>query len=145
MSGFDHVKGEVLAMLRRLASPESLRELEYEEYLQTPHWEQMKRIAKAASSRSLDPRCQLCGCDDERVAFQVHHNTYKRLGQEDTLDLIVLCIDCHRLFHESKKLWEKTPALIRETVLQMSDETRMAESPESAPSPGRVPPKGNIR
>jgi len=146
MSRLEHMTNEVLGFLRQLASPESLRQLPYRDYLLTPHWAQMKRIAHAASSRSLQPRCQLCGCDDERNMFHVHHNTYTRLGQEDLLDLVVLCHDCHKLFHDSKQLWETTPGLVRASLLQKADEARLEERAEPASATGgnRVPPKGAI-
>jgi hypothetical protein len=33
------------------------------------------------------------------VHLEVHHNTYERYGDESTFDLIVLCEQCHELFH----------------------------------------------
>jgi hypothetical protein len=34
--------------------------------------------------------------------LQVHHKTYIRLTKERMEDLIVLCEDCHYLFHKKK-------------------------------------------
>jgi hypothetical protein len=42
-------------------------------------------------------RCQTCGENDVRL--DVHHDSYKRYGDENTFDLIVPCDRCHELFH----------------------------------------------
>tara|TARA_Y100000034_G_scaffold127221_1_gene179699 strand:+ start:1020 stop:1658 length:639 start_codon:yes stop_codon:yes gene_type:complete len=53
-----------------------------------------------ARARDLRTRrgnqCEICG--SSRFC-QVHHNTYISKGDEDELDLIVLCADCHSIFH----------------------------------------------
>ena len=47
-------------------------------------------------------RCQVCNTD--KSILDTHHRTYERLGRELDGDLIVLCRDCHRIFHENGKL-----------------------------------------
>lgn len=42
-----------------------------------------------------DHECQSCGATAECV----HHITYERLGQENDLDLISLCNECHEIIH----------------------------------------------
>lgn len=75
-----------------------LRTMPYYSYLQTPEWQdRRKRHLKRAHYR-----CQVCNTNKARL--NVHHRTYERRGDEDDRDLIVLCEDCHRLFHEQGKL-----------------------------------------
>lgn len=72
---------------------------DYYAYLETPEW-QAKR--KAALHRAKG-RCQVCN-GSQRI--NVHHRTYERLGNERRDDLLVLCRDCHDLFHKNGKLVE---------------------------------------
>ncbi len=74
-----------------------LKSMAYEEYLQTPEWqERRKRALKAAKYR-----CQVCYSKDN---LNVHHRTYERLGEELPSDLTVLCYECHGLFHHNRTL-----------------------------------------
>jgi len=70
----------------------ALRELPYEEYLQTDHW---KAVAEKARKQA-NFTCAVCG---SRKELNVHHTTYKRKGQEDPDDLVVLCAACHGNHH----------------------------------------------
>jgi 5-methylcytosine-specific restriction endonuclease McrA len=70
------------------------RMMPYEEYLQTNHWQRMRYCAQWMA----DFRCQLCGALEN---LQVHHSTYRRLGNERPEDLIVLCRRCHSTHHHS--------------------------------------------
>lgn len=78
---------------------QTLRQMPYREYLASPEW-QAKR---SAAFRRAAFRCQTC-CEKGRL--NVHHRTYARRGQELDSDLIVLCKDCHKLFHDNRKLAE---------------------------------------
>ena len=70
----------------------ALRELPYQEYLQTDHWQETrKRALKRAGFK-----CQLCSSNGK---LHVHHRTYENLGNENNADLIVLCETCHGKFH----------------------------------------------
>jgi hypothetical protein len=77
----------------RTATLVGLRALPYEEYLRTEHW--LKTAQRAR--RAADYKCQLCNRADSEL--HVHHRTYERLGEEYLKDLIVLCEECHRRFH----------------------------------------------
>ena len=82
--------------LRRLAQQArtaQLRKMPFAEYRTQPEW-QARRTATLARAGY---RCQVCGEGDVRL--DVHHNTYERYGNEDVLDLVVLCNHCHGLFH----------------------------------------------
>lgn len=76
---------------------QSLHDMDYKVYLLTPHW---KRLREQALGRARH-RCQVCNASS---LLNVHHRTYERRGFELDHDLIVLCNDCHQLFHEHRKL-----------------------------------------
>lgn len=66
---------------------------EYKEYLNSPHWKEIRLKALARAGN----RCQLCSSTD---SLNVHHNTYRNRGNEDLKDLVVLCRNCHEKFHD---------------------------------------------
>lgn len=76
---------------------QSLHDMAYADYLLTDHW----RIVRNQKLRDAEFLCQLCNSSD---SLEVHHRTYERRGCEASGDLIVLCRDCHQLFHERQKV-----------------------------------------
>jgi len=59
----------------------------YKEYLKSPHW-----IAKSAEIMELNHyTCQICG----KPARDVHHFTYRHIGNEFNFELVSLCRSCH--------------------------------------------------
>ena len=68
----------------------------YAEYLQTQHWQNVRRQAL----RRAKYKCQLCNNDNG--VLHVHHKTYEHLGDEQDDDLIVLCKACHEKFHDKQ-------------------------------------------
>jgi hypothetical protein len=76
----------------RVARLEELREMPYAEYLRSPEWlARRERHLEAAGHR-----CQLCNAIS---TLHLHHRTYERRGFESSVDLVVLCAECHRKFH----------------------------------------------
>ena len=75
-----------------------LQKMPYQEYLKTPEWNETR---KAHLKRS-GYKCQLC--NKGNAVLNVHHRTYERKGSEWARDLIALCEDCHKIFHENRKL-----------------------------------------
>jgi hypothetical protein len=70
----------------------TLKYMPYEEYLQTDHWLHFRdETLKWAQNK-----CQLC---NDTKNLHVHHKTYENRGRETFNDVIVLCKDCHRKFH----------------------------------------------
>ena len=65
----------------------------YENYLRSRKW----AVTRALAVHRANRMCQVCG---ERYYLEVHHKTYKRLGNEEPDDLIVLCRSCHAKVHE---------------------------------------------
>lgn len=75
-----------------------LRSMSYSKYLQSAEWQNRRKGAL----RRAGYRCQLCSNKDS--ILDVHHRTYKRLGDEHNSDLIVLCRECHDIFHTHRGL-----------------------------------------
>jgi hypothetical protein len=86
-----------------------LRKLPYNDYLKTPHWQRVREamlLIGVAKCRELS--CSYCdeswygeGGESE---LDVHHLTYKNLGNERYQDLVLLCRKHHEQWHQSKKL-----------------------------------------
>jgi len=68
----------------------------YEEYIKSDKW---KTIAEE-TKRLAGYKCQVCNSADKTL--YAHHRTYARQGSELQSDLICLCEDCHKLFHDYK-------------------------------------------
>lgn len=83
----------------REARERELRFMPYRDYLQTPEWQSTRSDAL----RRARYQCQTCAAGG---ALHVHHRTYARRGNEYASDLIVLCADCHELFHRNARLAE---------------------------------------
>lgn len=75
---------------------------EYEKYIRSNEW----AIKKAHRKDIDDHKCVMCGRSEEhtRRGLQVHHITYKHLGNEDVYtELVTLCPTCHRRIHNLYK------------------------------------------
>jgi 5-methylcytosine-specific restriction endonuclease McrA len=80
----------------------------YAAYLQSPHWQELRR--RYFASKLFKGQCYSCGGPGP---FQLHHRTYRRLGREWLQDLVAVCDLCHGFTHalESKAhlgLWKAT-------------------------------------
>ena len=72
--------------------------MDYRDFLNTPYWDGVRNYKLKKSKY----RCQLCG---NKGVLNVHHKTYENHGREHIKsvadsDLIVLCKDCHKKFHD---------------------------------------------
>lgn len=82
---------------KKIAPPEKSKKEEYHEYLQSEKWKK-----KAARKRKqAGNKCQLCNRGD--ITLHVHHRTYENIYKEKLADLIVLCENCHKMYHDSNK------------------------------------------
>jgi len=70
---------------------------EYLAYLESAEW----RARRAATIEKAGGRCMVC---NGLGVLQAHHKTYANLGHEEDGDLIVLCVECHRLFTDHKRM-----------------------------------------
>ena len=66
-------------------------------YLESQRWKVLRRFAKKQAKQ----HCQACGEDAMRL--NVHHNSYNQLGNESPDQVIVLCRECHDLFHSKRE------------------------------------------
>ncbi len=71
----------------------ALRDMPYSEYLLTNHWQQVREMVLRAARW----KCRLC----EGRAWEAHHLSYKRRGEEEPGDVVALCGPCHRIWHET--------------------------------------------
>lgn len=67
--------------------------MKYKEYLQTPHWKQVREKALLFYGK----KCHLCG---SKKQLNVHHNNYENLYRETLSDVVVLCKACHEKHHD---------------------------------------------
>lgn len=75
------------------ATAQELKTMPYQLYLQTDHWQSMRKAAMA----NAQYRCQVCNTNNDTL--DVHHRTYERRGREHPSDLTVLCRYCHETYH----------------------------------------------
>ena len=70
--------------------------IDYAKYLASAQWHKVRQLALERAGQ----KCQICG---SKNSLDVHHNTYDHLGNEDEHleDLVVLCADHHRLYHDA--------------------------------------------
>lgn len=74
----------------------------YYRYCASPEWAKKSKEAKQRAGN----RCQLCNQSNRVSVLNTHHRTYKNLGNEKAEDLIVLCDECHAVFHKNRRLVE---------------------------------------
>lgn len=70
---------------------------QYQQYIQSKEWKQRRLQALERD----DNHCRVC---NSGLKLDVHHRTYKRLGDELSNDLTTLCEACHDLFTEYGRL-----------------------------------------
>lgn len=77
-----------------------LKQMPYDEYLKTSHWQKVRQ----RKIKDVGYKCQICG--ESGKELHLHHNSYEHKGEEQHYleDLVVLCCDCHNLFHKYKKI-----------------------------------------
>lgn len=94
----------------------------YRDYLLSKHWIDIKRRFFTESKRIVTINgvkvCEICR---KNGILNVHHITYKRLGEEYLGDLFLICDDCHNTIHKralksirrvsfnlKKEIWKKS-------------------------------------
>ena len=66
----------------------------YNDYLRSEHWQDVKKRYRQSRYPWV---CFCCGASDRPL--DLHHRSYKRLGQERLMDLLPLCRECHDAVH----------------------------------------------
>lgn len=73
----------------------------YEKYLRSKHWLSLRK--------QLIHKNTVCEICNKKVApLQLHHKTYRNLGNESVKDFLILCEDCHKFVHKQKDLINNT-------------------------------------
>jgi hypothetical protein len=67
----------------------------YESYLQTPHWKEKAKQARARAKY----QCLKCGKKPDTGELEVHHLSYSHIWDERPEELLVVCESCHKKFH----------------------------------------------
>lgn len=81
---------------------------QYDEYLKSEHWIVFSNKIK----RERDSKCEDCGIEEreatrrDRQHLNVHHLTYKNLGNEKPEDVVVVCHYCHLKRHGIEGFYE---------------------------------------
>ena len=75
-----------------------LKKLPYQDYLRTDHWKELRKKVK-----QRDVSCRIC---NSLKRLNVHHRCYESKGDaiKEINDLVLLCKDCHELFHKHKRI-----------------------------------------
>lgn len=68
--------------------------MQYAEYLQSEHWEKLRK-----RKLKKDPSCLVCKSEK---SLEVHHLRYRNLTDVKLTDLRTLCEKCHRTLHKAK-------------------------------------------
>ena len=89
----EHSKFQTYQVGKTSFSPTPNHETMYHEYLKSDAWKERAKL-----ERQQNPNCSLC---NRKGMLHVHHRTYVRLGSEREGDLVVLCDECHELFHKN--------------------------------------------
>ena len=66
----------------------------YVAYLNSKHWLRLRKYIL-----SIKNMCEICS--EKSTNLQLHHKTYKNLGNENIDDFLLLCNDCHKLVHKN--------------------------------------------
>jgi hypothetical protein len=82
---------------------------DYQSYLNSVHWRNFKKAyynSNLFKSRihfgGINSKCVCCQIPNKPL--DIHHISYKRIGNERMFDVIPLCRDCHFLVHTKIKL-----------------------------------------
>lgn len=80
---------------KKVSPQKALRKMNYDDFLKTDYWKSVRK----EKLRQCGCKCQICGAKNN---LHVHHNSYIHHGDEynHLEDLIVLCKECHNLFHQ---------------------------------------------
>lgn len=81
----------------------------YRDYLQSNHWQIFRKrfySSKYFKSKSIrggiNGKC-IC-CQQENKKMDLHHLTYRRIGDEKISDIVPVCRECHSKTHDNLKL-----------------------------------------
>ena len=93
--------------------------INYYDYIQSSDWQQKRKKYYSSDLKkqfNLKNSWKCVCCLSDNVSLELHHRTYKRLGNEHLKDLVCVCRSCHQLIHDHykndkssrKSLWKST-------------------------------------
>lgn len=94
IEAFPQTKARRQRDIHRKLSPKQ----RYAKYLNSEHWLSF-RLAIIAQR---GPACEVCGNNQERPSL--HHLSYAHLGAELESDVVIVCDECHRGYHDLPSL-----------------------------------------
>ena len=78
---------------------------EYKIYMKSEPWKVIREMCLIRSGFM----CEKCGKIGKQMGgvdtLHVHHKHYRNFGAEDMDDLMVVCSNCHKQIHRSKRQW----------------------------------------
>jgi len=76
---------------------------DYYNYIRSDKWKEKKEKFFSSKLRYKN-NCYVCGKNKASVDLELHHRTYKNLGNEKIVcDLVPVCRDCHEGIHKFQK------------------------------------------
>ena len=88
------------------------------DYLKSEHWRRMRKHIY----EKYKGKCKKCGRAFSSEHMNVHHLTYKRIGNEKDSDLTLLCETCHQLLHATRNKNRKPKQSNQITKKELSNE-----------------------
>jgi len=96
--------------------------MNYYKYIQSDRWQEKRSqyySSKMNNLFSMNGSWKCICCMKSNIPLDLHHRTYKRLGNERLLDLVTVCRECHEMIHEHYKndkstrrsLWKSTKVI----------------------------------
>lgn len=70
---------------------------EYQEYLKSDHWKDLRAEKWRKCRKNGVVRCAICASTDK---LETHHLFYRSIYDVATADLRILCSTCHEIAHE---------------------------------------------
>lgn len=85
------------------------RRVAYGCWMASPGWAEVRRRWYQEWTRryGIEPCCAACGGEWSLASGDLHHRSYRRLGEECFEDLLPLDRDCHDRLHA---VWDTNPA-----------------------------------
>lgn len=101
-----------------MAHTPGIRNLRYQDYLQTEYWQAVREL----KLRNSSGRCEYCGSTEN---IRIHHESYThKYCEYDHLDeLSVVCDSCHKGVHgiQSRQQWDNARQKAKERVSDAND------------------------
>jgi len=94
--GSAQTRGEIMPPMQKPILGQAQRaeaRVNYHEYIRSNAWRRKREQFR--KSKLFKGHCFICG----HSQVEVHHKSYKRLGNERLTDLVALCPSCHTAVH----------------------------------------------